>query len=292
MFKKLLLCLLLIPLALNAKVYYPQNVKQSDVVQAVEDGQVVMAWDIHKVLAAKEGNKYMNMYIVAKSAPLAFAKAFSQIAWTKLTGRPTPASLAKTDINALNAYNKSTGVSDASGEPYVLIFEKHGLNAIAKAVEIATSTYKPQPGIEAIVDEIAAQNKDIKQHFASNIGPRMFNVLNNKFKTAKDKSTLLEKILPGKFVDYSRWGLNPLTVLPPSLASVGKPNGTYYREFLTTYVTDKNGKKFAVFVDDSEDNVKAAAQEGMIAIHFDATKPNEQAVAELRKDLTELSILK
>lgn len=291
MFKKLSLALLLVPLALNAKIYYPQNIKQSDVVQAVDEAKVVMAWDIHKVLAAKEGSKWTNMYTVMKSAPTAFAKAFAQVAWSNITGRPTPASMAKKNINALSATNKSNGVSDASGEPYVLIFEKHGLNAIAKAVEIATSTYKPQPGIEAIVDEIKANN--IAQHFASNIGPRMFDVLNNKFKNTY-KSNLLEKIQLGKFVDYSQWGINPLNkaALPNSLASIGKPTAHYFKEFLATYVTHKNGKEFAVFVDDSEENVKAAAQQGLIAIHFDATKPNAQTIAELRKDLTELNILK
>lgn len=289
MFKKLSLCLVLITFALNAKVYYPQNVNQADVIKAVDEDKIVMAWDIHKVPAQKEGNKYTNYALVAWLAKSQLAQALGQIAWTKITGRPTAASRAKQDLNAMSAYNKSQGVPDVSGEPYVLIFEKHGLNDIAKAVEFVTSTYKPNEEIEAIIDKIAAQN--IEQRYASNIGPRMFDVLNNKFKT-KYNSKLLEKILPGKFVDYSRWGLNPLTTLPDSLASVGKPNSTYYREFLATYVTDKNGKKFAVFVDDSEDNVKAAAQEGMIAIHFDATKPNEQAIAELRNDLTELSILK
>lgn len=291
MFKKLSLCLLLIPFAVNAKIYYPNNVSQSDVVQAVDEGKVIMAWDIHKVLAAKEGNKYTNYALVYANAPVEFLYALGQVAFTKATGRSTAASRAKQDINALSAYNKANGVSDASGEPYVLIFQKYGLNSIAKAVEFVTSTYKPQPGIEAIVDEIAAQN--IEQRFASNIGPRMFEVLNNKFKT-KYNSNLLDKIVPGKVVDYSQWGSNPLNkaALPSYLASLGKPTVTFYREFLNTYVTDATGKKFAVFVDDSEENVIAAAKEGKIAIHFDATKPNAQAIEQLRKDLTELSILK
>lgn len=292
MLKKLSLALLLItPVAVSAKIYYPQNIKQSDVVQAVDEGKVIMAWDIHKVPAAKEGNKYINHAIVFGSAPLAFAKAFSDLAWTKLTGKQTSASRSWADIQTMRTYHKENGISDASGEPYVLIFEKHGLYAIAKAVEIATSTYKPNKDIEAIIDEIDAQN--IEQRYTSNIGPRMFDVLNNKFKT-KYQSTLLDKIRLGKFVDYSQWGANPLNkaALPAHLASLGKPNGIYYKEFLTTYVIDATGKKFAVFVDDSEENVIGAAKEGMIAIHFDATKPAAQAIEELRKDLTELSILK
>lgn len=290
MLKKLSLCLLLIPFALNGTIYYPNNISQSDVVQAVDEGKVIMAWDIHKVLAAKEGGKLSNMYTVAKSAPVAFLKAFKDLAWTKLTGKPTPASRASKDINDMRKYHKDHGISDASGEPYVHIFEKHGLNAIAKAVEIATSTYKPQPGIEAIIDEIATQN--IEQRFASNIGPRMFDVLNNKF-TTKYQSNLLNKILPGKFVNYSRWGIDEIkSPLPSYLASIGKPAGQYYQEFLTTYVTDATGKKFAVFVDDSKDNVLGAQNEGLIAIHFDATIPTAQAIEQLRNDLTELHILK
>lgn len=291
MFKKLSFCLLLIPLALQAKTYYPDNVKQSDIVEAVDENKVVIAWDIHKVVAAKEGNKYINHAIVFGSAPVAFANAFSALAWTKLTGRPTAASRAWADIQAMRAYHKANGISDASGEPYVHIFEKYGLLAIAKAVETATSTYKPNKDVEAIIDEIAAQN--IEQRYASNIGPRMFDVLNNKFKT-KYQSTLLDKILPGKFVDYSQWGSNPLdkTALPVHLASLGKPNGQYYREFLKAYVTDATGKKYAVFIDDTLENVIGAAKEGKVAIHFDVSKPMAQAIAELRKDLTELHILK
>ncbi|GMU19023.1 MAG: hypothetical protein AMXMBFR12_02150 [Candidatus Babeliales bacterium] len=206
MFKKLLLTLLiLVPITLNAKIYYPAQIKQSEIVHAVDEGKVIMAWDIHKVPAAKEGNKYINHALVFGSAPLAFAKAFSDVAWTKLTGRPTPASRSWADIQAMRAYHKAQGISDASGEPYVLIFEKHGLHAIAKAVEIATSNYKPNKDIESIVDEIAVQN--IEQRYASNIGPRMFEVLNTKFKT-KYQSTLLDKIALGKFVDYSQWGIN------------------------------------------------------------------------------------
>lgn len=290
-FQKLSLALLLIPFGIHAKVYYPQNVRQSEVVEAVNNGKAIMAWDIHKVLAIKEGNKYTNMYLVAKSAPLAFMKAFKDLAWSKLTGRITPAFLANKDINAMRKFHKEKGISDASGEPYVLIMEKHGLDAIASATTLATSTYKPNTAVEAIVDEITSNQ--IEQRLASNIGPRMFEVLNNKFKT-QYKSSLLEKILPGKVVDYSQWGSQPLdkSNLPSHLASLGKPNGQYFREFLITYVTDETGKKFAVFVDDTLENVLAAAKEGLIAIHFDATKPNAQAIEELRKDLTELSILK
>lgn len=292
MFKKLILSLLILtPITINAKIYYPTNVSQADVVQAVDEDKVIMAWDIHKVPAEKEGNKYTNYAIVFGSAPVAFSNALSAMAWTRLTGRPTAASRAWTDIQAMRAYHKAQGINDASGEPYVLIFEKHGLQAIAKAVEIATSTYKPNKEIEAIIDEIAAQN--IEQRYASNIGPRMFDVLNNKFKT-KYQSTLLDKILPGKFVDYSQWGLNPLNkaALPTSLASIGKPNGIYYKEFLNTYVTAATGKKYAVFVDDTLENVIGAAKEGKVAIHFDVSKPMAQAIAELRKHLTELHILK
>lgn len=290
MFKKLSLSLLLVPLALNATIYYPHNICQSDVIQATDEGKVVMAWDIHKVFAAKEGGKFTNMYIVAKSAPVAFLKAFKDLAWSKLTGRATPASLAHADIAHMRKYHKQEGINDASGEPYALIMLKHGLTDIAHAIEIATSTYKPQPGIEAVIDEISAQN--IPQHFASNIGPRMFDVLNTKFKTTY-QSSLLDKIALGKFVDYSQWGLNPLdkNALPTHLASKGKPTQTFYQEFLATYV-GATGKKFAVFIDDTLDNVTAAAHAGMIAIHFDATKPNAHAIAELRNDLTELSILK
>ncbi|CAN5130114.1 hypothetical protein BH09DEP1_BH09DEP1_5330 [soil metagenome] len=291
MFKKISLSLLIaIPFSLHAKVHYPPNVKQSDVVQATDEGKVIMAWDIHKVLAAKD-KQAGGIVSVLWSAKSEFGSVIKDLAWTKLTGRPTRGSLVKKDLDALAAAIKAMGVNDPSGEPYVLIFEKHGLIAIAKAIENATSNYIPQPGMQAIVDEIA--NNNIEQRFASNIGPRMLVVLKNKFKNTFN-STLLERILPGKVVDYSQFGSAPLDKanLPSELAPTGKPTAAFYRGFLNTYVTDTTGKKFAVFVDDSEENVKGAAKEGMIAIHFDATKPNAQAMAELRADLTELSILK
>ena len=290
MLKKLSLCLMLIPFALNAKVYYPSNIKQSDVVQAVDEGAVVVLWDIHKVLAAKD-KKAPGGAAVVLSAKVELLTILKDIAWSKLTGRPTRGASLKKDLDVLAAAIKALGVNDPSGEPYVLIFEKNGFNDFAKAIETATSNYIPQPGMLELVDEIAANN--IEQRFASNIGPRMLITLKNKFKNTFN-STLLEKILPGKVVDYSQFGIAPLdkTNLPDELAPTGKPTSAFYQGLLHTYVNPRTGKKIAVFVDDSLDNVVAAAQEGIVAIHFDATIPNAQAMGQLRSDLTELSILK
>lgn len=292
MFKKLSLALLLIPLSLNAKIYYPPNVKQSDVVQAVDEGKVIMAWDIHKVLAARDKKAPGGASGVLSSCKKELASIlFKDLPWTLVTGRPTRGAALKKDLNALAAAIKALGVNDPSGEPYVLIFEKNGYTDFPKAIEAATSNYIPQPGMQEIVDEIA--NNNIEQRFASNIGPRMLITLKNKFKNLFN-SPLLERILPGKVVDYSQFGSTPLdkTNLPSELAPTGKPTPAFYQGFLREYVNPTTGKNFAVFVDDSLNNVLAAAKEGMIAIHFDATIPNAQAIAQLRKDLTELSILK
>ncbi len=284
MFKKLLLLTLLSLNAtlVNAVVVYPPQLSQLQVYSAPK----MMAWDIHKVLAAKEGGKWTNIYTVIKAAPLAFARAFRDIAWAKITGRQNPTSRAKADINTMQADNKKLGVSDASGEAYVVIFEKHDLKDIANAVILVSNSYKPQPVMQEIVEAIAAKN--IPQRFASNIGPRLLQELKLKFNKVYH-STLLDKILPGKVVDYSRYGKNPLTVLPPELASVGKPTAQFFREFMQTYNPDK--KYIVIFADDSLANVQAAAQEGFVGIHFEADKPNAQAIAQLRDDLKEVGVL-
>lgn len=291
MLKKLSLCLLLIPFALNGKIYYPDNVSQSAVVQAVDEGKVIMAWDIHKVLAARDKQAAGSGAAVVLSAKAELFTILKDIAWTKLTGRPTRGAALKKDLDALAAAIKALGVNDPSGEPYVLIFEKHGFTDFAKAIERATSNYMPQPGMQAIVDEIS--NNNIEQRFASNIGPRMLVTLLNKFKNTFN-SPLLERILPGKVVDYSQFGITPLDKanLPNELAPTGKPTAAFYQGLINTYLNPTTGKSLGVFVDDSEDNVKGAAQNGIVAIHFDATKPNAQAIEQLRKDLTELNILK
>ena len=291
MLKKLSLCLLLIPFALNGKIYYPSNVSQSDVVLAVDEGKVITLWDIHKVLVARDKQASGSGAAVVLSAKKEFGIILKDIIWTTLTGRPTRGAALKKDLDALAAAIKALGVNDPSGEPYVLIFEKHGFTDFAKAIERATSNYMPQPGMQAIVDEIA--NNNIEQRFASNIGPRMLVTLLNKFKNTFN-SPLLERILPGKVVDYSQFGTAPLDKanLPNELAPTGKPTAAFYQGLINTYLNPTTGKSLGVFVDDSEDNVKGAAQNGIVAIHFDATKPNAQAIEQLRKDLTELNILK
>lgn len=291
-FQKLSLAMLLIlaPCFITAKIHYPPNVKQSDVVQAVDEGKAIIGWDLHKTAVAKDKQAGVGAGVVL-SAKMELLTILKDLAWTKLTGRPTRGSALKKDIDALHNAIKAMGVNDPSGEPYVLIFEKHGFTDFANAIQTATSNYMPQPGMQALVDEIDA-NK-IEQRLASNIGPRMLIVLKDKFKKTFN-SNLFNIILPGKVVDYSQFGAAPLDKanLPDELAATGKPTPAYYQGFLATYVNPQTGKTLAVFVDDSEDNVKAAAKEGMIAIHFDATKPIAQAMADLRADLTELSILK
>ena len=162
MIKKLLLSLALITCAapLNAVVYYPEHLKQADVIAAPKK---IKACDIHKVLAAKERGRWGSIALVLKTAPKAMASAACSLAWAKITGRQNAVSRAYHDIKTMEKE------VDSSGEAYVMIFEKHGLNEIATAVEVVANNYKPQPGMHEIVKEIAAAG--IEQRFASNMGP-------------------------------------------------------------------------------------------------------------------------
>lgn len=280
MLKKLLLSLALIMCAdpLNAVIYYPENITAAQVASAPKK---IKAWDIHKVLAAKEQSEFANILTVIKIAPRAMVSTVCNLIWAKITGRQNAASRAYDDIKILR---KEVG---SSGEGYLYLFEKHGMHEIAKAVEVASNNYKPQPGMLEIVKEITAAG--IPQHFASNIGPRFLQNLKEKFNTLY-KCDMLEHILPGKIVDYSKYGKKPSTIPAKHLASTFKPLDQFYQEFNATYNADK--KEVVVFVDDSEANVKAAVKNGWVGIHYDVTKKNPEAIAQYRKDLIEVGILK
>lgn len=278
MLQRILLPLLLVSaFNIQAVTYYPDHLSQ----QQVQVSPKIKAWDIHKVLAARERGKLGNMLTVFKIARKAMVMAACNLLWAKITGRPNDASRAYEDINNMP---KS---ADASGEAYVMIFEKHNLPEIAHAVEEVSNSYKPQPGMQEIVQQINAAG--IIQRFASNIGPRLFENLKEKF-LIKHKSNLFDLILPGKFVNYSHYGKSANITAADYLATVGKPHPEFFAEFNKTYNSENNS--VVVFVDDSLPNIQAAVKNGWVGIHYDATKPNAQAIAQLKNDLAEVGILK
>ena len=128
--------------------------------------------------------------------------------------------------------------------------------------------------------------KHIVQRVASNIGLTSFANLRAKFKNDFNNH-LFEYLKEGKIVDYSNHGQATLPVMAPELASVGKPNPQFYKEFNATY--NPHNTTLIVFIDDSLANVQAATKEGWVGIHFDYKHP--EAMNQLRSDLKLMGIL-
>ncbi len=272
MYKKLILLSTLLIAGLEAKIYFPENVSMQDLQS--QKPTYSIAWDIHNVLAKKECGTLAKIGLVFKTAPRAMAHALYEIAYTKITGKPTATANAYKEIKNLP---KS---ADSSGEAYVQIFARHNLHQIANAVEKVSNTYKPQPGISEIVQTV--KNQNIEQRLASNIGPRLLANLQEKFKNQFNNS-LFDSIQNGKIVNYKKDAQ-----LESHLASIGKPNPQFYKEYNDTYNNEKN--KMIVFIDDSLANIQAATQAGWIGIHFDY-KHNPAPMDELKKDLSSLGII-
>jgi hypothetical protein len=277
MFKKTALILALLSVnALNATITYPENVTQ----QQVKEEKKVVVWDIHNVLAEKEMGTWAKIALVFRIAPKQMAQSMAAIAWSKITGRETAAYLAYNDMQKLPQS------ADASGEAYVQIFAQRGLHDIANAVEAVSNAYKPRPGMLEMVKAI--HQKGITQRLASNIGPRLFENLKKKFKE-QFKNDIFDYILPGKIVDYSNRGIasqNPES----HLATIGKPNVQFYKEFNQTY-HEIDGNARNVFTDDKLENTQNSTQEKWVGVHFDVKNKKQDPVATLKADFETVGIL-
>jgi hypothetical protein len=269
---------------INAVIYLPEHIQT----QQVRESERQIFTDLHDVVAQKEPSRFGKSFAKIKrftlglwQSPTAIVSGLYNIAKAKITGTQNSVTLA---MKAIKELPKS---ADFSGEAYLTIFEKYNLPGLAKIVEHISNAYRPQPGMQEVVDAINKQG--ITQRYASNIGPRLFVALNNKFKTQYG-SNLLESIAMGKFVDYSKYGKEPLKNPGPELTSVGKPDMAFFDDLIRTYATpDKN--EFFVFVDDKLESVEKArchSSKKLVGIHFDLK--NKNPMEAYKKDLAELGI--
>ena len=251
-------------LTISATIYLPKDVTIKDIQQA-KTQNIQIAWDIHNVLAQKDG-RAKNGAIIRHIFPIIGSKIIKNAAWDEV--------------------NRLSKINDISGEAYATIFLKHKELKLAKMVEETANAYMPRENMEELVRSI--HNMGITQRLASNIGPRFLANMNTKFKN-KHKCHIFDFIMPGKIVDYSKYsGLNPITKTEDHLTSECKPHPQFYDDFNTTY--KKNSQSIIIFVDDKIENVQAAVKAGWIGIHFDATKKSKHAVAQLQNDLASLGI--
>lgn len=253
MLKKLILPLLLLSSmpAIQATPLLPAGVNLEQAQAAPKE----MLWDIHNVIAQKEGG-----------AKLAKAANFFKTApkWEIARALVNIISLSK-DIFSLP---KS---ADASGEAYVTIFQKRNFPGLAAAVEQVSNAYKPRAGMLELVQKLDAQG--VTQRFASNIGPRLLENLNAKFKKEYNNN-ILDYIKAGKIVSYDGQAGD-------HLATVGKPNPQFYKELNATYP-----EKLKVFADDKLENAQGGVNANWVGIHFDLKA--KDPMANLYKDLQAL----
>jgi hypothetical protein len=252
MLKRILLPLILLASvpAIKATPILPADVT----LEQAQKANKVMLWDIHNVVAQKEGGaKLSKAAIFFKTAPT----------W-ELVRAVVNMSLLK-DIFSLP---KS---ADASGEAYVTIFQRRNFPGLAAAVEQVSNAYKPREGMLELVQKL--NDLGVTQRFASNIGPRLLANLNAKFKE-KYNNNVLDLIKPGKVVSYNGQEGD-------HLATIGKPNPQFYKELNATYPED-----LKVFVDDKLENAQGGVNAQWVGVHFDLKA--KDPMTNLYKDLQAL----
>jgi hypothetical protein len=254
------IALLACPL-LNATIYLPQGITK----ESVQNMPKEIAWDIHNVLAEKDGGAKAGA-ILGDIFPIIFSKLSGNAAWK--------------EVDQLGKKEK-----DISGEAYVRIFTRHGELSLARMAEKAANAYKPRKGMEKLVQDI--DNAGITQRLASNIGPICFANLDAKFKSKN--CYLFDKMQPGLLINYESFGPYQGTAVANTyhhLCTTNKPHAPYFAAFNALF--NPNNDKIIIFVDDKLDIVQAAVAAGMIGIHFDIKQ--KDLVNTLRNQLVSLGV--
>ena len=240
----------------HAMIYLPQGITNAITKKYALNKKIILAYDVHDVLAVKDGGAKVKA-IIKHLPSIAMSKVTDGAMWKK--------------IDQL----KKQGVS---GQGYAQTFEKHGYTSLAQMAKETANACKPRKGMPLLVHEMKLLG--YTQRFASNIGDEFLKNLNTKFK-AKYKIIMLDMIDPGKVVDFSQYGKNPLAKpLPKHLASQPKPDPIFFQEFIDAW----NAKldSLMIFVDDKLENIKAAVSKGFIGIHVNANWDDATFVKQLR----------
>ena len=266
MFKRIiLLTALLAPVLASAytTTYYPKGVTLAHLHEAP---QIKICWDIHGVLAQKDGAARFGA-VLGNLFTLASSKLGDDKSW--------------------NEISKIKKEADISGEAYMHVLTKNGDPDAAAAAEAVANAYKPRKGMQDIV--IKLQRAGHEQYIASNIGPRCYQNLKKKFSKNKKGQQIFQIIQPGKLVDYSKYGNGTTlgaTINPINLSSVAKPHG----QFFTGLQKDFNPNKHSlmIMIDDRIENIHAAVAQGFVGIHMDIGR--KDPVKELNQELERLQL--
>jgi phosphoglycolate phosphatase-like HAD superfamily hydrolase len=150
--------------------------------------------------------------------------------------------------------------------------------------ERLANAYKPMRGIEFVVNKL--HNHGFTQRIASNIGPRFYTIIKDKF--ARRGSSIFSHVSLGKVVDYSRFGDHTTKPYldPEFLVQKGKPHPAFYHEFSSSF---NPNNQIIILIDDRVKNVKAAARAGWIGVHYSGKR--RQAIVQLQKDLRFIGLL-
>ena len=259
-FKTLFFSLLFLTPLANATIYFPKGVTA----KSAQSAHVQIAWDIHNVLAIKDGKAKAGA-IIGNIFPILWSKVTADAAWDEINSIP-----------------KS---KDLSGEAYMYIFLKHGNKKLAKMADKAANAYKPRPGMQQLVTDI--NYAGITQRLASNIGPQFVTNLDVKFKL-QHKCTLFDFIKPGKVVDYSIYGPEHLRKksLGSEVSPIAKPELGFFQDFNKTY--NPNNEYIIIFIDDKIENIQAAVAAGWIGIHLNVNQKDPAKA--IRSELASLGI--
>ncbi len=211
MMKQWLFLSMLCAASTHSMIYLPTGITKADVATAAADKQIIIAYDVHDVLAVKDTGAKVKSII----------KHLPAIVTSKITDGAVWKEIDKA---------KKQG---ASGQGYQQVFQKHGNTSLAKMAQETANAYKPRKGMATLVHEMKLMG--YIQRFASNIGDTFLKNLNTKFKT-KYKIYMLDMIEQGKVVDFSQYGKNPLPKpLPKHVASTPKPSPLFFQEFIDAW---------------------------------------------------------
>lgn len=248
----------------QAMIYLPKGLKMPAVQKYAATKKFIIGYDIHDVLAKRDKVGRVKS-IIKYLPPLAMSRITDKKVWTEF-----------------NQVKKDNG----SGQAYEQLFLKHGYSSLAKMARETANAFKPRKGMPSIIDEM--KQRGHTQRFASNIGETFLQNLNTKFKT-KYQNHLLDKIEPGKVVDFSHYGKNPLPKpLPKHLASKPKPDPIFFQEFIDAW--NPGLEELMIHIDDKLDNVKSAVSKGFIGIHVNPKLKDEEFVKQLRTAFQSLGL--
>lgn len=252
-------------------VEYPHGMNQ----EQVKNSPKQLALDYHDVLTAQKTFPYYWSW--AKAVP-AMLFAGTQVLFSKTTGIQTAPQQAAKEIKQLPKQALS------SGEALIYLFQRHGLNSLASFIVNIKNSYAPIAPMVALLKQIKAQNPDIPMRVASNTGPLIWQNSQNSMGANNPFKDLLER---GQLVDTSKYANQPVES-DQHLSPEPKPKPEFFQSFEREFNNDPLAKKVTIYVDDKKSNVEAAAQNGMVGIHFDRKKEN--AIPLFKATLADLGI--